>query len=938
MALLDARRIPVATYRLQLHGEFTFADAGLLAPYFQAVGITDYYLSPILLSAPGSQHGYDVNDFRKIDKELGGSAEFQRLAEVAAQHRLGLLVDFVPNHMGVNGPFNRWWRDVLECGRHSPYARFFDIYWSDSRARDRPRVLVPVLEDHYGRVLEKGGLPLHFRGGEFELVYGEMQFPLSPNTYGRLLRLAVTGPAATPEEREILELAETFSTLAHPDGAREPERARERAQQVESLKRRLAELCARQPDLAGRIQVCLQQVNGRPGEPGSFDLLDELLENQHYRLARWQAGAQGTNYRRFFAIDSMVGVRMEIPEVFRESHALIGRLIREGTVTGIRLDHIDGLWDPQEYLERLQAIRLEPEEAGPSPPLYVVVEKILEGTETLPESWPVSGTTGYEFIPQLSRLFVDRRTEARFSALYAAFAGSTESYASAVYSKKRLVLESLFAGVVAKLAQSLLDLLKPDRMERDLTGHELAIAVRELLANLGVYRTYRRCGEVMRPADRREIEAACTRAVRRNPRLAPEPFEFVRDLLTGAYRAAGAETQAVLERWVLTFQQYSGAVTAKAVEDTAYYTYNRLIALNEVGDDPQVFGGTVDDFHAANRQRLAATPHSLLTTSTHDTKLSEDVRARLYTLSEIPDEWEAWIREWRNLNRRHKSHLENGRLAPDANEEYRLYQILLGAWPLDDRLDAGFRERIRQYLRKAVSEAKDNTTWHHPNDAWLEAGDHFVNALLDEGPTGDFLASFRPRAQRLAHLGLVNSLAQLVLKITAPGVPDFYQGNEVWDYSLVDPDNRHPVDYERRRRLLAESGDRPWRELLRDWRSGAIKLRVMQALLRFRQAEPELFRAGEYRPAAVRGRFAENVVAFSRAGPGGSALVIVPRLSAWLGCPPLGLVWEDTRVGWEGPNGELECVLTGRRHPGAGEICLADVFAELPLFVAKIRR
>ena len=931
MPLGGAQRIPVATYRIQLRKEFPFERAELMLGYWKEMGISDCYCSPILLSAPGSQHGYDVNDYRRIDAELGGVQGFRDFADRARSLGMGILVDFVPNHMGIEGPFNPWWRDVLECGRHSAYARFFDIYWNEPNSLDRARVLVPVLDDHYGRILEQGGLKLVYDADGFAVTRGGMRFPLRPLSQARMLRQAATGLAAALSG-ELESIAEALSSL--PDAGRDAGRAKERSTHLSETKQRLRALSSREPEVAARVAACLVKVNGKQGDPHSFDGLDEILCEQHYRLVRWQAGAHGTNYRRFFAVDSMVGIRVEIPEVFQEAHALISQLVSEGRITGIRIDHIDGLWDPQQYLERLQQIGRSPERSA-GQPLYVVVEKILASSESLPESWPVQGTTGYEFIPELARLFVDAAAEAPFDQIYARFTARTAAYADVVYSKKRLVIEELFAYALENMAATLADLVRADRQWCDWSGHELAMAARELMANLGVYRTYRRAGEGMRLADRREIERACEGAIRRNPRLDPKPFQFVRDLLTGAVRPAGGGALAAerLGEWVLTFQQYTGAIMAKAVEDTTYYTYNRLIALNEVGGDPSIFGGTIDEFHAANDRRRTECPHGLLATSTHDTKLSEDVRARLYALSEIPGDWEGWIIEWRELNRRHKTSVD-GRCAPDENEEYRLYQILLGAWPADDRIDDTFRERIRQYLRKAVSEAKENTTWHHPNAGWLDACDAFVNAILDEEAAADFLRAFRPQAHRLARIGMVNSLAQVVLKITSPGVPDFYQGNEVFDFSLVDPDNRRPVDYEACERLLGNLGSRPVREALRNWRDGDIKLRVTQALLAFRRGAPELFQAGEYHPLKTEGRFAKHVVAFARTHGEESLIVIVPRLTARLGTPPLGLVWDDTAVNLETPGRTWIDVVTGRPWAGGETVLLADALAELPFLVA----
>ncbi len=926
--LKGAQRIPGATYRLQLRKEFPFAAVEAMAPHLARMGISDVYLSPILFSNPGSTHGYDVADYRRIDPELGGREGMVRLHAALRQANLGVLLDFVPNHMGINGPgpFNKWWQDVLENGQASPHARFFDINWN---AKDgRARVLVPILDDHYGRVLEAGRLAVVEEGGRLSIAYGEMRFPISAESRAEHATLNPQHP--TPN--------------------------------------------------------ALAEINGKVGEPRSFDRLDALIERQHYRLAYWKAGAHETNYRRFFAIDSLIGVRIEIPEVFNECHALLGKLLRDGLVSGVRVDHIDGLFDPAGYLERLQALReradgaeaVPPGKAGslggtasvPSAAFYVVVEKILGRNEELPSGWQAHGSTGYEFIAQMAGLMVEARAEGEFTRIYADFTGSTASYASKVYEKKWMVLDEMFANAVAGLAEGLGRLPEADRRWRDLTVTELTAALREMIAQLSIYRTYRRGAAPMDEFDRREIERACAEAARRTPRMGRQPFEFIRDVLVGDYPGPEMprELREFAGRWTMTLQQYTGAVMAKAVEDTAFYTYNRFVGMNEVGCDPEEFGRPVTAFHAANAARLAAAPHSLLATSTHDTKFGEDARARLYALSEIAGEWKEWVAEWRALNRRHKS-LVDGESAPDANEEYRIYQVMLAALELGQRstlntqrstFNERFRNRMKEYVRKAVNEAKRHTAWANPNEAWIAAGDRFVDGMLDPESGKEFLESFWPRARRLAHLGMVNSLAQVVLKICSPGVPDFYQGAESWLLHLVDPDNRGIVDGAELEKLAA-AADAPLAELLRDWPDGRIKLRVTRDLLRFRGAHPALFQEGSYTPVESRGAFAENIVAFVRGGAapgqagsgkpeaGGRLLVVVPRLAVKLGCPPLGLVWEDTLLRLDGFAGlaavgtgvgapgysrsRWKDVVTGREFPAGGELPVRELFCELPFAV-----
>lgn len=931
MSLREAHRIPLATYRLQLHAGFTFADVERLLPYLQRLGISDCYFSPILLATPESTHGYDVSDYRKVDPKLGGEAGLRQVVAEMRGRNLGVLLDFVPNHMSVSGPLNLWWQDVLETGSRSPYARFFDIHWNQHHARTVSRILLPVLEDAYGLVLEQGKLKLDYAKGRFLVRYGALEFPLRPLSYPALLEAIAAGAAlGEPERAALKSFAEEFRALAAHDSVLSQEEAMTRSKSLRALQKRVAAFGQDHPVVAAEVHRHLATLNGREGDSASFAALDELLDVQHYRLAHWRTGAHETNYRRFFAIDTLVGLRMEIPEVFHETHLLLGMLIKDGLIQGLRIDHIDGLWDPLEYLERLQLLAGGEE----GKPFYVVVEKILEHGERLPPTWPVHGTTGYEFPAQIAGLFTDAANEARFTEIYREFTRDETDYDKLVYEKKRWVLEEMFANAVENLGAELSDMLRGDLRWRDLTRHGLTVAIREIMAALEIYRTYRRSAGKATSTDTETIYRAYEHARRRNSTLEETPFVLVRNLLVGDYPPASADaaSRERFTRWVLTFQQYTGAVMAKAVEDTTFYVYNRLIALNEVGGDPARFGSTVGDFHRANAERLATAPHSLIATSTHDTKLSEDVRARLYPLSEILDDWERWLGEWREINAPHKTRL-NGRLAPDDNEEYRLYQTLLGVWPLDGAPPSDeLRQRLREHWRKSESEAKRNTSWTHPNERWLDAGERFLHAILTPSTGQKFLESFQPRAARIAHLGMVNSLAQTVLKLTAPGVPDLYQGNESWDFSLVDPDNRRPVDFAHLQALEAGLATRSPRELLRDWRDGGIKLWLVRTLLNFRRQHGPIFAEGDYTPLEATGRFAAHVVAFVRTHATGRILVVVPRLTARLGCPPIGLIWDDTTIALRAEHSWKD-ELTGRTFGPGACLPVSDLLHELPVAV-----
>ncbi len=938
MPLTDPQGVPSSTYRLQLRKEFPLSAAGKIVPYLHDLGVSHCYISPVLMSAPGSTHGYDVNDYHRIDIELGGRAGYEDFAARVGAQGMGILLDFVPNHMGIQGTSNRWWQDVLECGPYSPFADFFDIDWRDHYHSGRARVLVPILDNQYGVVLESGRFALRcdLAAGTMAVHYEDLRFPLSPATYGDILAGASAEPGCTTEVAAALRsLAAGFQAL--PRGKEGPVARAPR----DELKRALASAFRSDDGLRAAIDGYLALLNGQAGDPRSMDRLDAVMAEQHYRLAHWKMGAHEVNYRRFFAIDTLIGLRMENPRVFEETHRLMGDLVRGNFASGLRIDHIDGLRNPLEYLERAQTLTLS-EGTAAARPLYVVVEKILAHGEEVDSAWPTHGTTGYEFIRQLADGLVDARAEEKFTRLYRDFSGKADSFEDIVYANKRHVLEEMFANAVTHLGHHLANLVAADRHWRDLTRHELVVAIREIMAAMSVYRIYRRMNAECRPADAREIDRAYAEALRRNPNRDAQAFAFVRDLLIGRYPPASAtlEFRVGLWRWVLTFQQYTGAVMAKSVEDTSFYVYNRFVALNEVGGDPAAFGGSVATFHAQNAQRRSTMPHSLLATSSHDTKFGEDARARLFVLSELPGDWADWVGEWREINRPHKTSVD-GRLAPDANEEYRFYQTLLACWPTDREFvpDEAFRVRLREHVRKSVNEAKVNTHWNHPNEAWIEAGDRFADRLLTPESGGEFLVSFAPRAQRLAHLGVVNALAQVALKITSPGVPDFYQGCELWNLSLVDPDNRGLVEWDAPRKMVTEVGQASWHELLRDWKTGAIKLRLTRELLRFRRERLAVFQSGSYEPLAAEGRFADRLIAFARRHERDGVVVIVPRLTANLGCPPLGLVWEDTAIELPETRGIWRDVLTGREwgNDSAHPVSLAGLFRDLPLAVLESR-
>jgi (1->4)-alpha-D-glucan 1-alpha-D-glucosylmutase len=959
-------RIPTATYRVQLHAGFTFNQAREIIPYLHELGISDLYTSPFFQASAGSTHGYDIVDHNKLNPEIGTEADFEALVAELHRHGMGLVADFVPNHMGISEAANGWWMDVLENGPSSLMASCFDIDWHPLKQELENKVLLPILGDQYGKVLEKGELRLRFEAGVFSLHYYEARLPINPRTYNLILQVALdelapptaaaagtvpTGvatldPAGAGGARyHLAELQSIMTQLEKMPARTVTDRAQiaERAREKEVAKVRLEQLCAEHADVAAAIQRATEIIAGKPGDPRSFDRLDALIEAQAYRLSYWRVAAEEINYRRFFDINTLAAIRVELPEVFEATHQLLWRLLASGAVTGLRIDHPDGLYDPRGYFTQLQQnfVRL----TGTALPedrrgVYLLAEKILSPGEVLREDWPIHGTTGYDFTTQVTQLLIDSGNEKAFSQTYQKFLDRNVHFPTLVYEKKRLTMRLSLANDINVLGFMLNRLSEHNRLVRDFTLNALTSAVREVIACFPVYRTYLVPGQPPRPADRAVINRAVALARRQNPGIESSIFNFLRDILLFHFPpntdpAGIAEHEA----FVMKFQQCTGPIMAKGLEDTAFYIYNRLVALNEVGGEPQRFGITAAEFHAYNGHNAAHWPHTMLASSTHDTKRAEDTRARIAGLSELPAEWRQALRSWSALNRKHRGDVD-GEPAPAPNEEYLLYQILLGTWPADfaslpDDEHAIYQKRIQDYMTKAIKEAKVNSSWVQPNEPWDEAIRKFIERILRRGNRRDaFAKAIEPLAARLAQLGLVNSLAQTVLKLTVPGVPDIYQGNDLWDFSLVDPDNRRPVDYGQRRDALASLAGADPRALLENWGDGRIKLFITRAILRHRTEHPALFAQGTYRPLQTVGKFADNAVAFVREWEDAAVLVIVPRVSARVGFPPVGDCWADTGVALPagGPWREL---LTGREiaAPSAGNLPLAEAVRDLPVAV-----
>jgi len=914
------QNIPRATYRLQLNRAFTFVQATAIVPYLAHLGISHCYISPFLKARPGSMHGYDIVDHNSLNPEIGTPEEFDRFVKVLHDQGMGLIVDIVPNHMGVMGSDNAWWLDVLENGESSVYACFFDIDWHPLKEELHGKVLVPVLHDHYGAVLESGELKLAFRAerGEFDVCYRDHRFPVDPREYPRILQTCADSPAAQLGEQnpDLLEFQSLITAFSHLPARQETvsDRIAERNRDKEIHKRRLAALCERSPEIAACVNAAVDSINGTPQNAASFEQLHELIKAQTFRLANWRVASDDINYRRFFDTNDLAAICMENEIVFEATHRLIMDFVAQGKVDGLRVDHPDGLYDPAQYFERLKraiAEATQRSEATDSGSRYVVIEKILTGSEKLPASWPVCGTTGYDFSNLVNGLYIDSAAAARFERIYRNFTGNEAAFDDIAYRCRRLIVRVALASELNVLASQLTRIALSKRTTCDFTLNSLRDALMETVANFPVYRTYISNSGIS-DSDAEYVRRAIALAKWRSPAADTSVFDFVGEvLLTRIAEGQDIAYRRAVTGFAMKFQQFTSPVMAKGLEDTAFYRYNRLVSVNDVGADLRRFGVASADFHEANRQRLQDWPHTMLATSTHDSKRSEDVRARIDVLSETSGLWRLRIRDWRRFNRTHRS-MVNGKPAPSPNDEYLLYQTLVGTWPsesLNGENDRRiFGERIESYMLKALREAKQNTSWINRNTDYENAVSSFVKALLSPREQNRFLNDFIPFQRRIARIGLWNSLSQTLLKLTCPGVPDIYQGNDLWDFSLVDPDNRRPVDYSLRQQLFAslrELGSEPDRvsvaKLLETPEDGRIKLYLIWKTLCLRKDHPDLFQHGEYVPLEIQGSKANHAVAFLRRFRDTSILVVAPRLVASLlndlEVPPTGAeVWNETNI------------------------------------------
>ncbi len=985
-------RVPVATYRVQMHKGFDFDCAAGIVPYLKRLGIGDFYASPIFEARPGSMHGYDVARHDRLNPELGGDERFVPFSERLREHGMGLLLDIVPNHMGI-GRDAIWWQDVLENGHASRYAEFFDIDWSPLKPELRNKLLLPILGGQYGEELEAGHIQVVLEDGKFYVKYFEdHRMPVAPRTIPLIFFRRPIGTLPSEQETggfppELVEILRELTQLP-PHETEDPQLKSERQQRLQHLLPRLrAQL--QSEDSRPFVEQALQQINGQPGDPRSFDALHALLDVQPYRLAFWRTSAEEINYRRFFDVNDLVGLRMENPEVFAQTHCLIRQLLGRHQVTGLRIDHCDGMFNPRQYLIRLQLLYLASQCAGPSAagetaangierevldqvrgydwstshgPLYVVVEKILEPREYMPPEWPVHGTSGYDFVYFANNIFIQGEHAKDFDALYNRVLGQNANPDEIIYRAKLQVMQNSLASEVHVLTNMLSKIAAADRHARDFTDNILETVIGETIACFPVYRTYIDERGTYPQRDIAYIQRAISLAKRRNPDIDASAFDFLADMLLLRRKVKVKEDSRPGEidpaqlHFALKFQQLTGPVMAKGVEDTTFYVYNRFLSSNEVGGATKSFGITLEQWHASNRERLQYSPDSMLTTSTHDTKRSEDVRNRLNVLSEMPKVWGAAVRRWQRVNASSKRTLPDGRVAPDANEEYLLYQTIVGVWPWrtdEEGCIPSLLKRLKEYTAKALSEAKVNLSWISPDPEYLAAVHGFLDDIIlpdRRGRPTPFVQTLEKLLPELRLFGGVNSLAQTVLKATSPGVPDFYQGTELWDLSLVDPDNRRPVDYALRDRLLEQLDSRAQQsgaaavaaELTRDVSDGAIKLWTTAQLLRLRQSHHSLFRHGSYLPLQAAANAQEHVVAYARQHEGATVITAVPRFAYTLmkgkAQLPLADAWDDWVLplpdGLQQGSGRFRNIFTGEEI-GIEEqqLRLRNVFAGFPVAV-----
>ncbi len=923
-------QIPIATYRIQFTPSFGFTQAQAIASYLSELGITDIYASPILTSRKGSTHGYDTVNPNEINPELGGKEKFTEFIEKLKQLNMGWVQDIVPNHMAFDSQ-NHMLVDVLENGFDSQYQNFFDIDWHHHYLENQGKVLAPFLGKFCGDCLESGQLQLQYEQSGITINYYTLKFPIRIESYYPVLTYDL-GRLREKLDRDHPDFMKLLSVLYMLKYIPSGEDGRERYDQIAIIKRLLWELWNESPEVKQYIEENICVFNGEPGKPESYNLLEDLLNEQFFRLAYWKVGNEELNYRRFFTVNDLISLRVEDEQVFHTTHDCVLKLVQDGIISGLRIDHIDGLYDPAQYLTRLR------EQA---PDAYLVVEKILEPNEELPINWPIQGTSGYDFLNIVNGIFCQQITEQEFNDIYHRFIGRKVSYEDLVDENKRLIISKHLAGDIDNLAHLLKQISGRYRYASDFTMYGLKAALVEILALFPVYRTYINSSGASK-ADREYIQQVMTQAKKNIPNFFNELSFIEKFLILDIDEHLSEEDREQWLRFVMRLQQFTGPLMAKGVEDTVLYVYNRLISLNEVGSHPGHFGLSVEDFHNFNQQSISQWPHAMNATSTHDTKRGEDMRARINVLSEIPQEWEHQLKQWREINAAHKDTI-NGRDVPTYNDEYFFYQSLIGAFPFKDEEYPGFVERIQQYIIKAIREAKVHTGWIKPDTDYENAFTNFAERVLKEPENNQFLEAFRPFQRKIQHYGILNSLSQTLLKITAPGLPDFYQGTELWDLSMVDPDNRRPVDFEIRQEYLRDIKAKASQnlsdlinELLKTPEDGRVKQFLIYQSLQARRQHLDVFQRGTYVKLTVAGSLKSHVVAFARELGDKKIIAIAPRFLTSLtkeGEYPFGeQVWQETRiVPPAGSSSNWQDLITGQQVQGEDTLWVREILQQFPV-------
>jgi (1->4)-alpha-D-glucan 1-alpha-D-glucosylmutase len=913
-------KIPRAAYRLQLHSKFTFQDAEKIVDYLSRLGMSDIYASPIFKSRKDSPHGYDIVDPSQINPQLGGKQAFEQLAARARESGLGWLQDIVPNHMAFDSE-NRLLMDILEKGPRSRYYSFFDIQWDHPYEHLRGKLLVPLLGDLYGRCLDNNDIKLNFDEDGFNIRFYDWKFPLKIGSYTKVLasNLPWLEDRIQRDGKDYIQFLETSHQF---NGLSESFNSSDHYSHLALMKARLWQLYLSNNLIKGYIDAVVTDFNGTAGDSHSLNKLDELLSEQYFKLSFWKVGNEELNYRRFFTVNGLVSLRMENQEVFEHTHNLIFQLVKSGQITGVRIDHVDGLYEPMAYLNKLK----QREEN-----LYIALEKILDINEKLPAGMPVQGTTGYDFMNVVNEVFIDRDHEKMMDQIYTSFTGQDTSYRELVIAKKKLFMGRHMAGDIDNLAQLLKQIINADRYGKDMTMYALRRGIVEIMAQFPVYRSY--LGEQeLSEKDKVHIKTAIAMAGDTSPVLINELNFISRILLLEFEPDLDSRRKEEYVHFTKKFQQFSGALMAKGAEDTTFYIYNRFISLNEVGSDPSIFGLSLRDFHDFMIERQRKWPFTMNSTSTHDTKRGEDVRARLNVLSEMPANWRQKVTYWGRINNDKKT-IINGAPAPDRNDEYFIYQTLVGAYPFDDTECGAFAQRMKEYIIKAVREAKIHSTWIRQDNEYEQACVNFIDELLRPIGKNEFLDSFLPFQRKIAFSGSLNSLSQILLKMTCPGVPDFYQGTELWDLSLVDPDNRRPVDYSRRMALLQEVKEKDNLDFLKmaaeHKNDGRMKFFLISKVLEARRKYEDLFLRGEYIPLEVRGELNEYVIAFARKWGQVWSITAVPRFSWLFAQRQAG--WQDAFLSMppEAPP-QWQNALTGDALNTANGISLQEVFRHFP--------